>query len=141
MYAVNMARKLPRDADRALAWSFYGVILVGLGMLERSARWCEEAVYLARSARDPVAEGVAVLRLGTNAMFQNDLPRAERTLRESIDIFKEVGEMWELQTGLMLAGTTRMLVSDFRGAIPLYEEMGLTGIQINAIMHQAWAKT
>lgn len=141
MYAVNMARKLPRDADRALAWSFYGVILVGLGMLDRSARWCEEAVYLARSAHDPVAEGVSVLRLGTNAMFQNDLPRAERTLREAIDIFKEVGEMWELQTGLMLTGTTRLLVSDFRGAIPLYEEMGLTGIQINAIMHQAWAKT
>lgn len=141
MYAVNAARRLPRDGDRALALSFYGVMLVGIGMNARSTRWCEEAVSLARRAGDPVAEGVAVQRLGLAAMFRNDLAQGERLLRESIDIFKEVGEMWELDTSLMLAATTRTMVSDFHGAIPLYEEMGQTGRQINAIMHQAWALT
>jgi hypothetical protein len=49
--------------------------------------------------------------------------------------------MWELDTSLMLAATSRLMLSDFPGAIPLYEEMGQTGRQINAIMHQAWALT
>ena len=141
MYAVNAARRLPRDGDRALALSFYGVMLVGIGMNARSTRWCEEAVDLARRAVDPVAEGVAVQRLGLAAMFRNDLAQGERLLKESIEIFKEVGEMWELDTSLMLAATSRLMLSDFPGAIPLYEEMGQTGRQINAIMHQAWALT
>ncbi|MBI5608808.1 MAG: protein kinase [Deltaproteobacteria bacterium] len=141
MHAVNLARRLPRDGDRALAWSFYGVLLFGLGMLSRSARWCEEAVDLARRARDPVAEGVASMRLGTAIMFQNDLARAERLLSGAIRIYRVVGEMWELQTTVMLLATSHFMRGELVQALRHYEDLGKTGEEINSLMHQGWAKT
>ncbi len=141
MHAVNLARRLPRDGDRALAWSFYGVLLFGLGMLNRSARWCEEAVDLARRARDPVAEGVAGMRLGTAIMFQNDLARAERLLSDAVRIYRVVGEMWELQTAVMLLATSHFMRGELVPALRHYEDLGKTGDEINAQMHQGWAKT
>ncbi len=141
MHAINIARRLPRDGDRALAWSFYGVLLFGIGMLSRSARWCEEAVDLGRRARDPVAEGVAVMRLGTTFMFQNDLARAERLLGDGIRTLRTIGEMWEMQTAVMLLATTHFMRGDVPAALRHYEDLGKTGDEIHSVMHQGWAHT
>ena len=138
--AISMSRRFPRDADVALAYSFYGVMLSGMGMLERARKWCERAVDLARKSGNPVSEAVALLRLGTQAVFANDLARADRRLREAVVLFRDVGEMWELQTCLMLLATGQFLQSNFREAEPIFEEMGATGVQLNAIMHQGWAQ-
>jgi tetratricopeptide (TPR) repeat protein len=136
---VNLARRLPRAGDRALAWSFYGVLLFGTGLLGQSRALCERALTLARSSASPVSEAVILLRLGTQAMFANDLDRATAVLDESITKFKSIGEMWELQTALMIAATTRFIRGELTAAEPIYEEMGGYGRQLNAIMHQAWA--
>jgi serine/threonine protein kinase/tetratricopeptide (TPR) repeat protein len=136
---INMSRRFQRDADVALAYSFYGVLLFGMAMLDRSRKWCEKAVDLARKAGNPVSEAVALLRLGTQAVFANDLLRSDRQLREAVVLFRDVGEMWELQTCLMMLATGQFLQSNFLIAEPIFEEMGATGIQLNAIMHQGWA--
>lgn len=136
--AINMARRLPRQQDVSLAYSFFGVLLFGMGMLGRSARYCEEAITLSRKAKDPVSEAVALMRLGATAQFANDLVRGERHLKQSITMYKDIGEMWELQTALMLAATARFQMSDFRSAEATYQEMGNYGVQLKAIMHQGW---
>ncbi len=135
---INMSRQFGRDADVALAWSFYGVLLFGMGMLDRAKTWCNRALDLARKSGDPVVEAVALQRLGTHALFINDLKRAERLIDDAIRLFKDVGEMWELQTALMLTATSRLMGGDFAAAEPIFEEMGQTGIKLNALMHQGW---
>lgn len=136
---INLSRRFSREQDVALAYSFFGVLLFGMGMLKRSGRYCEEALELARRSGDPVAEAVSLLRLGTHAVFCNDVVRGERQLREAVTRFKEVGEMWELQTALMITAVNRFLSSDFRNAEAIFEEMGACGVKLNAIMHQGWA--
>jgi serine/threonine protein kinase/predicted ATPase len=137
--AMNLARRLRRDSDVALAYSFYGVLLFGMGLMGASAKWCDQAVAVARRSGDLAAEAIAVLRQGTLAVFANDLQRADRQLHEALGKFKEVGEMWEAQTCHMMIAVSKFLASDFAAAEPVYEEMGQIGVKLNATMHRGWA--
>ncbi|MSP91414.1 MAG: tetratricopeptide repeat protein [Myxococcales bacterium] len=138
MTTMNLARRMQRDADVALAYSFYGVLLFGMGMMKRSAHWCERAADLARTSGQLAAEAITSLRMGTHAIFANDLKRGERQLHDALRDFDEVGEVWEAQTCRMMIATGRFLAGEFDAAEPVYEEMGATGAKLNATMHQGW---
>lgn len=135
---INMAPKFRRGGDVSMAYSFYGVLLFGMGRLKLAEHWCMEAVTLARMNGDAVAEATGVMRLGTTLMFANNLDRGEKLLGEAIVQFKAIGEMWELQTGLMLHATTLFMLGDFRRAAVIYDEMGQYGEQLNMVMHRGW---
>jgi tetratricopeptide (TPR) repeat protein/tRNA A-37 threonylcarbamoyl transferase component Bud32 len=137
--AINLARRLPRDADVSMAYGYYGALLFGMGWLKRAARYCNEGVALARRSGDRLAVGLALSRLGTLWVFANDPGRAARTLRESVEAFEEAGERWELQTSLMLEATSYFLSSDFERAAALYDEMGQIASKLKAVRHQGWA--
>jgi tetratricopeptide (TPR) repeat protein len=141
LHTINLSRRLAKEENRSLAFSFYGVMMMGIAQLPRSQRWCEAGLTLARKVGSPVAEAVALSRLGTQANFANELDRADRTLRDACDLFQSVGEMWELQTALMMLATTRFMSSDFRGAEPMYTELGAYGVELNAVMFQGWSKS
>ena len=138
LITINMAPRFRKDGDKSLAYSFFGVLLFGMGLLKRSEIWCSDALTLARMGGDPVAEAIALMRLGTTVQFANRLDRGQQLLGEAIEQFKAIGEMWELQTGLMLHATSHFMTGDFRGALPIYDEMGRYGEQLNMLMHRGW---
>jgi tetratricopeptide (TPR) repeat protein len=139
MVALNMAKRSRSDYFMSLGLSYYGTLLFGAGLLKRSELHCARSAEYGKSSRDAVAEGIGLSRLGSNATFQNDLEKALKCLGQAVSIFKQVGEMWEMQTSLMLQATTHFLNSEFETAEGIYIEMGALGRELNALMHQAWS--
>ena len=136
--AINMAPQFRKGGDVSMAYSFYGVLLFGMGRLGLSEKYATEAVTLARLAGDPVAEAIGLMRLGTTVQFANRLDRGQQLLGESVEQFKSIGEMWELQTGLMLHATGFFMMGEFHKAEVIYDEMGRYGDELNMVMHQGW---
>ncbi len=136
--AINMTPQFRKGGDVSMAYSFYGVLLFGMGRLGLSEKYATESVTLARLAGDPVAEAIGLMRLGTTTQFGNRLDRGQQLLGEAVEQFKAIGEMWELQTALMLYATGYFQMGEFEKAEPVYDEMGRYGEELNAVMHQGW---
>lgn len=137
--AANMASRSPSVYGASMASIYVGTLYFGAGLLGRSARHITRGLELARQCRDSVAEGIAISRLGIQASFCNDLTPALARLEQAVNMFHQVGEMWEAQTSLMMLATTHFMRSDFAAAEPIYVRMGAIGQKLNALMHQAWS--
>ena len=139
MVAATMAERSRSEYGLSLASGYYGSLLFGSGLLKRSGRWCHRALEHARRSRDAAAEGIALSRLATLSIFTNEQAKATQYGEEAVALLRQVGDMWEVQTGLMMLATSQFLASRFEGAERVYREMGRVGVQLNALMHQGWA--
>jgi tetratricopeptide (TPR) repeat protein len=137
---INLSRWLERDADRVVACAYYGAVLMGVGNLGRSDRYCRSGFALAGRMSDPLARGMATARLGTLELFKNELPTAAQRLREAAAAFQEAGEMWELQTCLMLQAVNEFLSSRFDQARGLFVRMGELAEELKAQRHWGWSR-
>lgn len=141
LVSINMADRTRTDYGLSLSSGFYGALLFGAGLLKRSVRYCEKALLHGRRSKDPVAEGLALSRMGIQANFANTLSRAVDLLQQSVAMLRQVGEAWEVQTSTMMLATSQFLGSRFEVAEQMYLQMGATGRELNALMHQAWSHT
>ncbi|WFB06557.1 AAA family ATPase [Streptomyces sp. LX-29] len=97
-----------------------------------------ECVGLAEECGDHTAAAYATQMLGAAAMVSDDLPRAERLLRESLDRFGTLGELnalvllAQVQLGLVLA-----FAGDLAGGEALCEEVR----EIAADAGEHWARS
>jgi len=139
LVALNMAERARTDYGLSQASSYYGTVLFGAGLLKRSARYLKRALDFGRRSHDAVAEGIALGRLGFNAIFTNQQDRAGKLGEEAVSTLRQVGERWEVQTAMMVVGTSHFLASRFETAEKYYREMGEMGVELNALMHQGWA--
>jgi adenylate cyclase len=137
--AFNMAERSRTEYGLSQASGYYGTMLFGAGLLKRSLRYLTRALDFGRRSRDAVAEGIAVSRLGTNALFANDTDRAVKLEEEAVGVLRQVGERWEVQTSIMILATSHFLSGRFETAEKYYREMGELGVELNAVMHQGWA--
>jgi class 3 adenylate cyclase/tetratricopeptide (TPR) repeat protein len=139
MVAINMASRTRSDYGLSLSSGFYGAMLFGAGFLKGSGQYLERALEHGRRSRDAVAEGLSLSRLSYLANFHNDLPRAIDLAQQSVSILRQVGEVWEVQTSLMVVATSQFLSSRFEAAEQLYLQMGATARELNALMHEGWS--
>lgn len=136
--ALNLGRKAALLPELSQAYTYYGTVLSGAGLLKGAERACAHGLDLARRGHDAVAEGIALSRLGTRHTFANQLDEAIALHREARKVFNRVGEQWETQTGLMLQATSHYLKGEFARALPIFDEMGELARSLHAIRHQAW---
>ncbi|WP_163998201.1 AAA family ATPase [Pyxidicoccus caerfyrddinensis] len=139
MVAATMAERSRSEYGLSLASSYYGSLLFGSGLLKRSGTWCHRALEHARRSRDSAAEGIALSRLATLNIFTNEQARGMQYGEEAVALLRQVGDMWEVQTGLMMLATSQFLAARFESAERTYREMGRMGVELNALMHQGWA--
>ncbi|QQR41990.1 AAA family ATPase [Myxococcus xanthus] len=139
LVATTMAERSRSEYGLSLATSYYGSLLFGSGMVGRSGHWCQRALEHARRSRDTAAEGVALSRLATQSIFTNEQSRATAYGEQAVALLRQVGDMWEVQTGLMMLATSQFLASRFEDAERAYREMGRVGVELNALMHQGWS--
>lgn len=137
--ASGLAERTRWERGISLASSSYGALLFGSGLLGLSKRWCMRALDYARRARNPAAEGIALSRLATLAVFTNDLSRGTQYAEQAMALLRHVRDMWEVQTALMMLGASHFFSSRFEGAERIFVEMGKTGADLHALMHQGWA--
>ena len=136
--AMNLAEASGRPVTRAQAEGYFGVVLLGVGWCRRAARHCETALRLAAGAHNRAAEGVALGRLGTVALFENKLDAAVDVLRRSVVSLRDVSETWELLTSLMLEATAHFLTGRLDSAERLWTEMSVVARDVGGVMHLAW---
>jgi len=139
LVSINMAERVRTDWGLSQAGSYYGTVLFGAGLLKRSTRYLERALEFGRRSQDAVAEGIALGRLGFSAIFANEQDRAGKLGVEAIEMLRQVGERWEVQTAMMVVATSHFLASRFETAERYFREMGELGVELNALMHQGWA--
>jgi len=139
LVATTMAERSRSEYGLSLASSYYGSLLFGSGLVWRSEHWCQRALEHARRSRDAAAEGVALSRLATQAIFTNAQARATEYGEQAVALLRQVGDMWEVQTGLMMLATSQFLSSRFEDAERAFREMGQVGVELNALMHQGWS--
>jgi class 3 adenylate cyclase/tetratricopeptide (TPR) repeat protein len=140
LVAVNMTGRARSEYyGLSQANSYYGTVLFGAGLLKRSLRYLEQALDFGRRSRDVVAEGIALGRLGFNAIFVNEVDRGVKLGEEAVGMLRQVGERWEVQTSMMVVATSHFLASRFETAEKYYRQMGELGLELNAKMHQGWA--
>jgi len=138
--AMNLARRSRREVTRVLASGYFGAILSGVGLLARAARHCQRAVALAERSGSGLALGVSLGRLGTVAIFRNELDRAVELLHRSVAALKPVSEVWELLTNLMLEATAHFLAGQLEPAERLWGEMSALARDAGGAMHVAWSQ-
>ncbi len=136
--ALNLGRQVASARELSQAYTYFGTLLFGAGLLGGAQRACEHGLDLARRENDAVAEGIALSRLATRHTFANELDEAIAVHREARAVFVRVGEQWETQTGLMLHATSHYLKGEFARALPIFDEMGELARSLNATRHQAW---
>jgi adenylate cyclase len=139
LVALNMAERTGTEYGLSLAYCSFATVLFGAGLLDRSLHYLMRAVALGKRSQDAVAEGIALSRLGTHALFANDLERAVALGEEAISVLRRVGERWEVQTSTMILATSHFLAARFKKAEKSFREMGQMGLELNALMHQGWA--
>ncbi|WP_225411860.1 AAA family ATPase [Stigmatella hybrida] len=139
LVAINMAERLHSDYGLSQASGYYGTMLFGAGLLGRSTRYLDRALEHGRQSRDAVAEGIALSRVGTNALFRNELDQAVKLQEEAVGVLRQVGERWEVQTAMMILATSHFFASRFETAEQVFRQMGELGSELNALMHQGWA--
>ena len=139
LLARRMAERTRSEVGLSLSDGYVGALLFGAGLMGPSRKACERSLERAKQSRDVLAEATALSRLGNHASFANDLEPGLALQSQAANLFRQVGDMWELQTSLMMLATTYFLRSDFHLAEPIYAEMGRIGRDLNAQMHQAWS--
>jgi serine/threonine protein kinase/tetratricopeptide (TPR) repeat protein len=139
LLAFNMAERSRMEAGQSHASGYYGTLLMGAGLLKGSLRYMSRALELGRRSQDAVAEGIALSRLGTHALFANELDKAVKLEEEAIGVLRQVGERWEVQTSTMILATSHFLAARFETAEQSFRAMGELGLELSALMHQGWA--
>jgi tetratricopeptide (TPR) repeat protein len=92
VYQESLALAREADDKLAVAQALLGLsdITRGLGAAAEMVVHCQEALALSREiGGDTEAEGYALHNLGVAAWLQNDLPRAETLLADSLALFRE----------------------------------------------------
>jgi len=137
--ALNLGRRTGSDYGLSVALTFYGTLLSAAGMLRWAPVETKRGLDLAIKAEDPVAEATAISRLGTCATFANDLDAGVDYAVDAVRRFRNVGEMWEIQTAIMLRAVTWFLKGEFDPALRSFLEMAAVARVLDARRHQAWS--
>ncbi len=137
--ALNLGRRTGSDYGHSVALTFYGTLLSAAGLLKKAPLETQRGLDLAIQAGDPVAEATAVSRLGTCATFANDLELGVSYAVDAVRRFRDVGEMWEIQTAIMLRAVTYFLQAELDLALRSFLEMASVARVLNARRHQAWS--
>jgi len=137
--AFNMAERSRTDYGLSQASGYYASMLFGAGLVKRSTRYLARALEFGRRSRDAVAEGIALGRMGINALFTNEPERAVKLSEEAINVLRMVGDRWEVQMSTMIVATSHFVSGRFEIAERRYQEMGELGVELNALMYQGWS--
>jgi len=135
---VNLAERLKDDADLSQTYSDWAIFMILVRFHKRSEKYFEKSLAFARKKNDPTLKGITYLRLGFSGLYLNRPSRSFKYIPRAVSNFKQIGEMWELQTALSIEATANSYISNFEECKKKYHEMGDISRELGSILHQAW---
>jgi hypothetical protein len=84
--------------------------------------------------------GQVYLRTGSLGIYTNEPLKSNSHFERGLQIFKQIGGMWEQLTGLGAMGAAYTMASDFDKTDSLFSEVEELADELNSKLHLAWAK-
>jgi hypothetical protein len=137
---VKVAERLQTPAELSLAYSNYAAAMMVQGFARRASTYCDRALLLAEETDNPMVLGQVYMRAGSLGMWSNDPLKSNLGFEKGVQIFKQIGGMWEQLTGLGAMTAAYTLASDFDMTDKLFGEVEELAGDLNSKLHLAWAK-
>jgi len=136
---INLAERTGSKYDLCLAYSNYATILEGLGLRKGAVKYFERSMEIVKTSNFQYAEGLILQRYGLHGLYQNDPKFTISCEQKSIYIFRQIGELWEVLTSLILSVIGRIITGDLYEALNELKEMKNISIKVNSKMQLGWA--
>jgi class 3 adenylate cyclase/tetratricopeptide (TPR) repeat protein len=137
---VKLADRLDTPAELSLAYSNYAAAMMGQGFVERGSKYCDRSLEFAAQTDNPMILGQVYLRTGSYGIYSNDPLKSNSHFEKGLQIFKQIGGMWEQLTGLGAMAAAYTMASDFDKTDTLFSEVEELADELNSKLHLAWAK-
>jgi predicted ATPase/class 3 adenylate cyclase len=137
---VKVAERLQTPAELSLAYSNYAAAMMAQGFAKRASTYCDRALLLAEETDNPMVLGQVYMRAGSLGMWSNDPLKSNVGFEKGVQIFKQIGGMWEQLTGLGSMTAAYTMASDFDMTDKLFGEVEELADDLNSKLHLAWAK-
>jgi tetratricopeptide (TPR) repeat protein len=137
---VKVAERLQTPAELSLAYSNYAAAMMAQGFAKRASSYCDRALLLAEETDNPMVLGQVYMRAGSLGMWSNDPLKSNLGFEKGVQIFKEIGGMWEQLTGLGSMTAAYTMASNFDMTDKLFGEVEELAGDLNSKLHLAWAK-
>ena len=137
---VKVAERLQTPAELSLAYSNYAAAMMAQGFAERASTYCDRGLLLAEQTDNPMVLGQVYMRAGSLGLWSNEPLKSNQGFEKGVQIFKQIGGMWEQLTGLGAITAAYTLASDFDMTDKLFGEVEELAGELNSKLHLAWAK-
>jgi|GEM_PF-1007000 len=137
---VKVAERLQTPAELSLAYSNYAVAMMGQGFFTLGSKYCDRGLEFAAQTDNPMVLGQVYLRIASRDLYSNEPLKSIVHYEKSLQIFKQIGGMWEQLTGLGAIATAYTLASDYAKTDTLFGELEELANELNSKLHVAWAK-
>lgn len=112
-----------RDAIRARALTGFAFILCWLGQARRAQLQATEAIGIWEDIGDRLERAFAVEALGWSHCLDNDLEPALELTEQALAVFREEGDVWLINRGLVSVGQVLVALGRVDQALPVAEEL------------------
>jgi adenylate cyclase len=137
---VKVAERLQTPAELSLAYSNYALAMMSQGFVDRGSIYRDRSLEFAAQTDNPMVLGQVYVRTGSHDLYSNDPLKSIVHCDKSLQIFKQIGGMWEQLTSLGAMATAYTLASDFDKTDTMFRELEELADEMSSKLHLAWAK-
>ncbi|UOG60287.1 adenylate/guanylate cyclase domain-containing protein [Leptospira noguchii] len=136
----NATQRFEDPVRSSLAECALGQVFVGMNLFGPSKHFLLKGRELAEKTGDPYARAISLLVQGGYYMMLNRPELGLPFLQDSISIYRQVGEKWDLLSALSSSGFLYYFQSDFRTAKQYFDDIGEIASDLGAQLQLRWTR-
>ncbi|TGK29973.1 adenylate/guanylate cyclase domain-containing protein [Leptospira yasudae] len=136
----NATQRFDDPVRQSLAECALGQVFVGMNLFGPSKHFLIKGRELAEKTGDPYAKAISLLVQGLYYMMLNRPDQGLPYLHDSIAIYRQVGEKWDLLSALSSGGFLYYFQSDFRTAKKYFDDIGEIAADLGAQLQLRWTR-
>ncbi|EMJ97588.1 AAA family ATPase [Leptospira alstonii] len=136
----NATQRFEDPVRQSLAECALGQVFVGMNLFGPSKHFLIKGRELAEKTGDPYARAISLLMQGVYYMMLNRPDLGLPFLHDSISIYRQVGEKWDLLSALSSGGFLYYFQSDFRTAKKYFDDIGEIASDLGAQLQLRWTR-
>ncbi|MDI7236467.1 AAA family ATPase [Leptospira santarosai] len=136
----NATQRFEDPVRQSLAECALGQVFVGMNLFGPSKYFLIRGRELAEKTGDPYAKAISILVQSAYYMMLNRPDLGLPFLHDSISIYRQVGEKWDLLSALSSGGFLYYLQSDFRTAKKYFDDIGEIASDLGAQLQLRWTR-
>ncbi|MDH4262588.1 MAG: AAA family ATPase [Spirochaetia bacterium] len=136
---ANLAERTESKYDLCIAYSNYATMLDAIGFQKASVKYFERSMEIVKTSNFQYVEGVILQRYGLHGLYTNDPDFTVSCEQRSIHVFKQIGELWEVLSSLIISTIAKTFIGNLHHALNDLHELKKISNNVNAKMQIGWA--